>query len=60
MIAAAAPLSLFRPPFPPPGHMKVAPDEAVEVVGSLSLGMRRMAADIAFLRLLQYYGTRDD
>jgi tetratricopeptide (TPR) repeat protein len=49
----------FVLPFPQPSEMKVRPDGAVEDVALMSLGMRRAAADLAFVRLLQYYGTQE-
>jgi tetratricopeptide (TPR) repeat protein len=47
----------FALPYPAPSEMKVRADDAVEDVALMSLGMRRAAADMAFVRLLQYYGT---
>jgi tetratricopeptide (TPR) repeat protein len=47
----------FKLPYPPLSAMKVRPDDAVETAGFLSLGLRRGAADVGFVRLLQYYGT---
>jgi|GEM_PF-776855 len=43
--------------YPGAGQFFVEPDSAVEDAGLLSLGLRRMGADIAFIRLMQYYGT---
>lgn len=50
---AARPL---QPP-PRPAEVRPTPDQAVEAAGFLSLGMRRLAADVALTRMLIYYGT---
>ncbi len=46
----------LRPASSPLSQGLVA-DNAVESAGLLSLGMRRLAADLGFIRLLIYYGT---
>lgn len=50
-------LRSFTPPTPPPDSMRLDYGDAVEGVGLMSLGMRRLAADLAFIRLLMYYGS---
>lgn len=49
---AALPPSAARRPLPP-----VTEETAVETAGLLSLGMRRMAADLGLIRMLVYYGS---
>ena len=44
-------------PAPPPLRQGLAAENAVESSALLSLGMRRLAADLGFIRLLIYYGT---
>ena len=39
--------------------MVLSPETAVESVGLLSVGMRRLAADLELIRLLLYYGYED-
>lgn len=50
----------YRPPAPPPSEIHLSHEDAVESAGLLSLGMRRLAADLAFTRLLMYYGSEDE
>lgn len=50
-------LGLRRPPLPEPSSMRLDPSDAAETAAFLTLGMRRLGADIAFVRLLMYYGT---
>jgi tetratricopeptide (TPR) repeat protein len=38
----------------------LSPDTAVEAVSLYSLGLRRAAADLGLIRMLIYYGTRED
>ncbi|MBI4422397.1 MAG: hypothetical protein HY554_01640 [Elusimicrobia bacterium] len=47
----------FTPPTPPLDSIRLAYDDAIQCVGLMSLGMRRLAADLAFIRLLMYYGS---
>lgn len=47
----------YVPPFPQAGQMHSFSDSALSDAGVLSLGIRRLAADIWFIRLMQYYGT---
>lgn len=46
-------------PFPTLSEMRVSPGHAVETAAFLGLGMRRLAADLKMIRLLQYYGSPD-
>lgn len=46
-------------PYPPPTEMRLAAADAVTSASLLSLGMRRLAADMAFIQLIIYYGSRD-
>lgn len=48
----------YIPPFPQAGQMHSFSDSALSDAGVLSLGIRRLAADIWFIRLMQYYGTQ--
>ncbi|MEK7746849.1 MAG: hypothetical protein AAB576_09295 [Elusimicrobiota bacterium] len=50
-------LRLLPAPFPPAREMQLAREDAARNATLLSLGMRRLAADIAFVRMLLYYGT---
>lgn len=59
---AAAVNAAFIPSARPPARgvpMRLDPETAVESAGLMSLGMRRMAADLELIRLLVYYGTPD-
>ena len=47
----------FRLPFPEANAMRVPSDDAVESGAFLTLGMRRLAADLSLIRLIMYYGT---
>lgn len=51
---------VFTPPYPPPSEVRLTYEEAVQAAGMMSLGMRRLAADLAFIRLLMYYGTEEE
>lgn len=47
-----------RPPRPPdPLGLRLEAASAVETASLLSLGMRRLAADLGLIRMLVYYGT---
>lgn len=46
-----------RGPYPPPTEVRLAAEDAVTSASLVSAGMRRLAADLAFIRLLLYYGT---
>lgn len=47
----------YRSPFPPPGEIRVPAEGAAGDMFSLAFGMRRLFADLWFVRLMQYYGT---
>lgn len=49
----------FSHPFPPPERIREVRRSAVQDALALSLGLRRLAADIWFIRLMQYYGSPD-
>ncbi len=46
-------------PFPPPSEMRVPSVGATGDMMALALGARRLFADLWFIRLMQYYGTRE-
>lgn len=48
---------VFQSPWPRPSEVHLSYDDAVRNAGLMSLGMRRLAADIEFIRLLEYFGT---
>ncbi|MCX5794736.1 MAG: hypothetical protein NTY77_04500 [Elusimicrobia bacterium] len=52
--------SLRLHPAPWPLRQGLGPDSALETAGLVSLGMRRLAADLGLVRLLIYYGTAED
>ena len=47
----------YTRPFPPADRIREVRQSAVEDALALALGLRRLAADIWFIRLMQYYGT---
>ena len=49
--------SAYHSPFPPPGEIRVPAEGAAGDMFSLAFGMRRLFADLWFVRLMQYYGT---
>lgn len=51
--------SAYRSPFPPPGEIRVPAEGAAGDMFSLAFGMRRLFADLWFVRLMQYYGTSE-
>ncbi|HAH05279.1 MAG TPA: hypothetical protein DCM05_01955 [Elusimicrobia bacterium] len=53
----AALLSRWAPPVLPGQKLHLAPEDAVGHIGFMALGMRRLAADVAFIRMLVYYGS---
>lgn len=66
-LAAAAVLALncctrtFKvPSYPPAAAVSLAGDGVVASAALWSLGMRRLGADLGFVRLLVYYGSYDD
>ncbi len=52
-------LKAFQSPLPSPAEMQLTHGNAVEAVSLLALGMRRLAADLEFIRLLMYYGGEE-
>ena len=66
-VAAAAALAFAGPwafmtsrhPFPPPDRIREVRQSAVQDALALSLGLRRLAADVWFIRLMQYYGSHE-
>ncbi|MCK5106203.1 MAG: hypothetical protein KAQ76_01465 [Elusimicrobiales bacterium] len=46
--------------FPPPSHIKAFKTSTAGDILALNLGMRRLFADLWFVRLMQYYGTTED
>jgi len=46
-------------PFPAPDSIREVRQSAVEDALALSLGLRRLAADIWYIRLMQYYGSSE-
>lgn len=57
VLASRLPLLVPAPALPGPNEIGGGPDRAVETMSVLSLGVRRLGADLEFIRLLQYYGT---
>lgn len=45
--------------FPPPSALREVRHSAIEDMLALSLGARRLFADLWFIRLMQYYGTHE-
>lgn len=60
LAANAGVFRAFAPPYPAPDAMHLEHSDAVQAAGLMSLGMRRLAADLAFVRLLMYYGGADE
>lgn len=63
LLLAGAVNAAFIPAARPPSRgvpMRLSPETAVETAGLMSLGMRRMAADLELVRLLVYYGTPEE
>ncbi|MBI4056349.1 MAG: hypothetical protein HY399_02255, partial [Elusimicrobia bacterium] len=50
----------FSLPFPSPQDIRMKASEAVRDIAFLSLGMRRLGADVEFIQLMQYYGTSEE
>lgn len=48
-----------RPPLPPVSEIREVRRSAAEDAAAVSLGVRRLFADVWFIRLMQYYGTRE-
>lgn len=51
--------SSYRSPFPPPSELRAPLDGASGDMLALAAGARRVFADLWFVRLMQYYGTRE-
>ncbi|MDO8804594.1 MAG: hypothetical protein Q7R35_09180 [Elusimicrobiota bacterium] len=49
----------YRSPFPPPSEMRTPASGATGDMLALALGTRRLFADLWFIRLMQYYGSRE-
>lgn len=49
----------YASPFPPPSEMRVPAAGATGDMLALAFGARRLFADVWFIRLMQYYGTRE-
>jgi len=49
--------SAYHSPFPPPEEIRVPAEGAAGDMFALAFGMRRLFADLWFVRLMQYYGT---
>ncbi len=49
----------YRPPLPPVGEIEEVRRGAAEDAAAVSFGARRLFADLWFIRLMQYYGTRE-
>ena len=58
VLAGQASFLAWKSPFPPPDAIREVRRSAVSDAIALSLGLRRLAADLWFIRLLQYYGNR--
>lgn len=50
----------FSPPFPDPTTLSLTPESAVRTGVLVSMGMRRLAADLELIQLLIYYGTSEN
>ncbi len=51
--------SAYHSHFPPPEEIRVPAEGAAGDMFSLAFGMRRLFADLWFVRLMQYYGTEE-
>ena len=60
LLAAAGLQSRLFSGLPSLASVRLTPDSALQDLGFLALGMRRQAADVHFIRLLEYYGTPED
>lgn len=49
----------YRPPLPPVTGIEEVRRSAAEDAAAVSFGARRLFADLWFIRLMQYYGTRE-
>lgn len=57
--AACFSAASYRSPFPPPYEMRTPADGASGDMLALAAGARRVFADLWFVRLMQYYGTKE-
>lgn len=51
--------SVLPVPYPSPTEVNLATEDAVTNASLLTLGMRRLAADIMLIRTIVYYGTKE-
>lgn len=58
-VGSYAARSAYHSPFPPPEEIRVPAEGAAGDMFSLAFGMRRLFADLWFVRLMQYYGTEE-
>ncbi len=58
-LALNLPAARYRPPLPPVSEIREVRRSAAEDAAAVSLGARRIFADVWFIRLMQYYGTRE-
>ena len=56
---AAVSYGSYRSPFPPPSEIRVPVQGAAGDMFALAFGARRLFADVWFIRLMQYFGTRE-
>jgi len=56
---SAAGYGSYSPSYPPPSEIRVPAQGAAGDLFSLALGARRLFSDVWFVRLMQYYGTRE-
>lgn len=54
------PVTHSLPPLPQLDQIQLQPEEAVQDALGILMGLRRMMADIAFIELLEYYGTHEE
>jgi tetratricopeptide (TPR) repeat protein len=57
LLSFARDLAKNKSNYPPPNEIKPFKTSSLEDATFLSFGLRRLGADINFIRLLQYYGT---
>jgi hypothetical protein len=60
LFAGAASRAIPRPDYPQADKINPAPGTELEDAAFLGMGLRQLAADINFIRLLQYYGRIDE
>jgi tetratricopeptide (TPR) repeat protein len=59
LLNVAAPRN-FPPAFPNLAGMRLRADDAMRTCAFAALGMRRLAADLDFIRLMMYYGSAEE